>query len=105
MESAVLKRFDFGVFAAGLSRKRAGAYNEHMSTQPTATHIPEFEIVDPIVAEILRRKTPAERLAISSSMRSSVTKTLQAYLKSQHPAWTSEQIQAEIARRMPRGDS
>jgi hypothetical protein len=76
-----------------------------MSTQQPSAETLEFEVVDPIVAEILRRKTPAERLALASSMRSSVTKTLKAYLKSEHPTWTDEQIQTEIARRMPRGDS
>jgi hypothetical protein len=104
MEWVVLERFDFGFFAAGLSNCCKKAYNEHMSTQNLPMVIPDIEIMHPIVAQILRQKTPAERLALASGMRKSVTKTLQAFLRSEHPTWTDEQIQSEIARRIPLGN-
>lgn len=56
------------------------------------------------MAEVLRRKTPAERIAIGFEMWSSATKMLTAHLKSSHPDWSGDEVQRELARRMSHGD-
>jgi Rv0078B-related antitoxin len=75
-----------------------------MSTEVAPVVIREIEIMHPMVVQILRQKTPAERLALASGLRKSATKMLQSFLKGEHPTWTDEQIQAEIARRIPLGN-
>jgi hypothetical protein len=65
--------------------------------------IGRIEVVDDAIAEILRRKTPAERLAIAFDCNRTVRQRLDAHLRSVHPDWSDAQIAAEIARRILRG--
>jgi hypothetical protein len=52
---------------------------------------------------ILRRKTPAEKLAIVDSLWIMARRFVRAQLVNDHPDWTAEQIDRETARRMSRG--
>lgn len=61
------------------------------------------EVLDDKMAEILRAKTPAERLAIVDRMWASAWRMIRANLARQHPDWTSETVDRETARRMSRG--
>lgn len=63
----------------------------------------QIEVVDDIVAGILQRKTPAERIGIGFGLWTSARNMLSAYLRSEHPEWSDEQLQREIARRMSHG--
>lgn len=63
----------------------------------------QIEVVDEAMAEVLRRKSPAERIAIGFEMWSSAIKMLTAHLKSSHPDWSVEEVQREVARRMSHG--
>ena len=64
---------------------------------------PRFEMVDDAMAEILRRKTEAERLAITFGMARFARQLIQANLETERPDWTPEQIQRETARRISHG--
>jgi hypothetical protein len=64
---------------------------------------PNFEVMDDTMAEVLRRKTPAERLAIGMGMWTYARDLLRAVLRGQHPDWTDEQINREVARRLSHG--
>jgi hypothetical protein len=64
---------------------------------------PRFEIMDDQMAEVLRQKTPAERLAISHGMWRFARDLLRSALRSQHPEWSEEQIHQETARRLSHG--
>jgi len=64
---------------------------------------PCIEVIDDQMAEILRRKTGAERLQIAFGMFSSARRMLLAYLRSEHPDWSEEQINREAARRLSHG--
>ena len=66
--------------------------------QPSAPK--KIELLDETVAEILRRKTPTERLAIGLEMNRTARLMIAASLRAYHPNWTEEQILAEVARRM-----
>ena len=59
-----------------------------------------FEVVDDDVAEILRRKTPAERIQMALDANRLVRLRIEGHLRTVHPDWDASQIQAEIARRM-----
>lgn len=61
------------------------------------------EAVDPEMAEILRRKTPAERLAIASGLWRSARVLLTSNLRSLHPNWDDVQLRREVARRLSHG--
>jgi hypothetical protein len=64
-----------------------------------------IEVVDDRVAEILRKKTPAERIAMVGECNRTVRSVIAGRLKHEHPTWTEEQIQQEVARRMLGGSN
>ena len=59
-----------------------------------------IEVLDDRVAAILRQKTPAERIAMVGECNRTVRSVIAGRLKYEHPTWTEEQIQQEVARRM-----
>lgn len=63
------------------------------------------EILDDQMAEILRAKTPAERLAIGFGMWRFASRMILANLRRQHGDWTEEMCLRETARRMSHGAS
>ena len=62
-----------------------------------------FEMLDEAMVAPLRGKTPAERLAISNGMWRSARRMIEAILRREHPDWSAEAIQREMARRMSHG--
>lgn len=58
-----------------------------------------IKITDPAIIRALRKMTPQER--IESGLRHSVflRQQARAFLESLHPDWTTEQVDAELARR------
>ena len=62
-----------------------------------------IELLEPMVAEILRRKTPAERLQMTLESNRFLRQRLEAHLRHQHADWTDSQVQAEVARRVLHG--
>ena len=58
------------------------------------------ELIDDNMAEALRRKTPAERLAATHAMwRAAHARTL-GVVRHLHPDWSDAQVKAEMRRRM-----
>lgn len=64
-----------------------------------------LEKLDPIMMEVMRRKSPEERLAIAFRLNRFARERIALDLKVQHPDWTEEEVKAELARRMLRGSS
>lgn len=62
-----------------------------------------IEVLDDEMAAVLRAKTGAERLRIASDMFASARKMLINSLRSQHPDWTDQQVNAEAVRRLSHG--
>jgi hypothetical protein len=62
-----------------------------------------IEVMDDRMAEILRRKTPEEKMAMANAMWRSARTMLVFSLRQARPDWTAEQINREIARRMLHG--
>ena len=59
-----------------------------------------IEILDPAIVEILKTKSPAERLAMVFAANRTMRLRLEGHLRTHHPDWDDEQIQREIAKRM-----
>ena len=62
----------------------------------------QIEVVDEAVAEVLRRRTPAQRVAMISAADRTMRLLLEAHMRSMNPNWNKRQIRREIARRMSR---
>src|SRR5262249_5994135 len=65
--------------------------------------VPRIEMMDDATAEVLSRKTPAERLAIGHGLWRSASDNLRSVLAQLNPGWTQEQIDREVAVRMSHG--
>jgi hypothetical protein len=62
-----------------------------------------IESVDEAMAEIYRRKTPAQRLQIAFGLWRSTKILLSNILRSLHPEWDEKRLQHEVARRISHG--
>jgi hypothetical protein len=64
---------------------------------------PCIEILDEAVVDVLRRKTPTERVAMIFAANRTMRLRLEGHLRTRHPDWDSQTVMQEIARRMSRG--
>jgi hypothetical protein len=62
-----------------------------------------LEVVDDQMAEVLRQKSPVERLAIAHGLWRTARNMLQNVLRSQHPDWSDAEVDREVARRLSHG--
>ena len=60
----------------------------------------QIEVIDNAVAEVLRRKTPGQRVEMALAANRLVRLRIEGHLRTLHPDWDDAHIQAEIARRM-----
>jgi hypothetical protein len=58
---------------------------------------PRIEVLDEAIVEVLRRKTPLERVAMVFDAEQTLLAMLGANLRESHPDWT--EVNQEIARR------
>ncbi|MCC7211555.1 MAG: hypothetical protein IT451_06835 [Candidatus Brocadia sp.] len=63
----------------------------------------QIEVVDDAMAEVLRRKTPAERIRIGFNLWISARNMLMTHLKKTHPEWDAKRLAREVARRLMHG--
>ncbi|MGR3310929.1 MAG: hypothetical protein ACUZ77_09155 [Candidatus Brocadiales bacterium] len=63
----------------------------------------QIEVLDDIMAEIFKKKTPTERLQIAFGMWHSARVQLVCYLRSLHPQWNEKQIEKTVAKRLSHG--
>jgi len=63
----------------------------------------QIEVVDNTMAEVLRQKTPAERIRIGFHMWTAARKMLLVHLKNSNPEWEDEMIKKEAVRRLSHG--
>ena len=66
---------------------------------------PCIELLDEAMVEVLRRKTPTERVAMIFAANRTMRLRLEGHLRSRHPDWDDQTVMQEIARRMSRGAS
>ena len=63
----------------------------------------QIEVVDDTMAEILRRKSPAERIRIAFNLWISTHAMLTTHLMKTHPDWDAKKVGYEVARRLSHG--
>lgn len=63
----------------------------------------QIEVVDDVMAEVLRRKTPAERIQIGFKLWTAARNMLMTHLKETHPEWDADKLKREVARRLSHG--
>ncbi len=63
----------------------------------------QIEVMDDIMAEVLRHKTPAERIRIGFMLWTSVHDMLMVHLGKTHPEWSHEELEKEVTRRLSHG--
>jgi hypothetical protein len=62
-----------------------------------------IEVMDDRVAEIMRRMTPAQKIAMIDELWKFSRSLAEAGARLLHPDWSDEQIRRETIRRMSRG--
>ncbi len=62
-----------------------------------------MEVMDDTMADVLREKTEAERLKIADRMWRSARSILRGAIQTEHPDWSEEQVNGEIAERISHG--
>ena len=62
-----------------------------------------YEMVDDVMVEVLRAKTPDEKLAMLDSMWRMARDLVRDKLRQDHPDWSADQIARETARRLSHG--
>ena len=63
----------------------------------------QIEVLDDALADVLRRKTPAERLQMMAAAHRTARQLVAAGARQQHPEWDDGQVEAEVLRRLTRG--
>ena len=63
----------------------------------------QVEVLDDSMAELLRRKSPEERLRIGFEMWTSARGMLTSHLRDIHPDWDQRMVDKEVARRLSHG--
>lgn len=78
-------------------------FNDLWIKSRSRTEFGQLEVVDDVMCEILRQKSPFERLKIAFGLWSSARKQLFNYLRSLHPDWDEKRISSEVIRRISHG--
>lgn len=73
---------------------------EEMTRAPDPRHV---EVPDQAIVEILREKSPQERLRIGLNMWLSAHSMLMSHIRHSHPEWDQRAVEKEVARRMSHG--
>ncbi|MEK6590944.1 MAG: hypothetical protein AABZ11_09730 [Nitrospinota bacterium] len=63
----------------------------------------QIEVVDDVVADVLRHKTSAERIGIGFALWTSAYKMLKIHLKTAYPDWDAKKIEQEVIKRLSHG--
>jgi len=60
----------------------------------------QIEVVDDAVAEILRRKSPGERMLMVGQGWELARQLIEAGIRSLHPDWDEQRVATEVRRRL-----
>ncbi len=74
------------------------------SLKPLAIEVPlTIEVVDDQLAEVLRTKTPEQRVEMIAAANRTARVLAAAGVRHQHPDWDEARVQAEVIRRVTGG--
>ena len=60
----------------------------------------QIEVVDDAIAQVLRRKTPAERVEMIFACNRTMRAVIEGAIRTAHPDWGDQQVRRAVARRM-----
>ncbi|MBP86194.1 MAG: hypothetical protein CMJ64_05680 [Planctomycetaceae bacterium] len=60
----------------------------------------QIEVLDDAMVEVLRKKTPAERVEMISAAHRTARGLVEGGVRDQYPSWDDEQVEAEVRRRL-----
>jgi hypothetical protein len=63
----------------------------------------QIEMVDDVMAEVLRCKTTAQRIQIGFGLWTSARNMLLSHLRNSNPEWDETRLNREVAKRMSHG--
>ena len=63
----------------------------------------QIEVVDDRLAEVLRQRTPAQRVRMISQAHRTMRLVVEGGVRTRHPDWKDDRVKAEVVRRMTRG--
>lgn len=59
----------------------------------------QIEVVDEQVAQVLRKKTPSQRVEMIFECNQTMRQIVACGIRRQHPDWTLQRVSLEVARR------
>ncbi|HUT32026.1 MAG TPA: hypothetical protein VNE39_00985 [Planctomycetota bacterium] len=68
--------------------------------QASTLTLDRIEVIDDETADMLRRKTPAERMAMVNEFWRAARQKADTTVRGEHPDWGDARVAAEVARRM-----
>jgi Rv0078B-related antitoxin len=77
-----------------------GVPRRYVRTLSNQSAIARIEILDDAMVAVLRQKSEAERLAMTSELFRSAQQLLRAAVRGAQPAWSEEEVEREVARRI-----
>jgi len=69
----------------------------------TRARRPVVEVIDETMAQVLRRKSGAERLRIAMGMFRTARTMITQAVRQQHPDWSETRVRDEVNRRLSHG--
>ena len=63
----------------------------------------QIEVVDQALADVMRQKTPAEKIAMVGAAHRTAKRLMAAGIRQTHPGWSEAEIQTEVCRRLLHG--
>ncbi len=63
----------------------------------------QIEVVDQAIADIMRQKSPAEKIALVGIAHRTAKRLMAAGIRRTHPDWSDDAIQKEVCRRLLHG--
>jgi hypothetical protein len=82
---------------------RIAGVSSEKEIRPVRALPKNIEMVDDEMAAVLRAMTGAQRLEIANRMFLDAQRILTLHLTAEHPDWTPEQVQREVAHRISHG--
>lgn len=58
--------------------------------------LPDFELTDPKVIDLLKQRTPRQRAEMADQMTRDLRRAVVHHLQTQHPDWSQSQINHEL---------
>ena len=63
----------------------------------------QIEVIDDAMVEVLRKKSPAERVEMINAAHRTARRLLSAGIRHQYPDWDDHQVEVEVRRRLLSG--